>query len=304
MTALFEDSEGLDAILERGLPAFDEAAHVARVRAACACAGCDAARSRLAAGLPPAPAFLQRCALAGTEGAALGVVLQAPARGRGALLLGGVDFAEDLRLQRELLQGQGVGLYVQCALELAGRLRPLAATGARLLEVGLADAAAFAGAPPALAALLGGQGDGVGAAAASELVARLTRSSSGGGGGGGSSVLAAIEAARAAGEHVLVSCQMGVSRSVAVALAHLVRGSDALPLAAAFHLVRRARPAALPNLGFWCQLLALAGGGAGARALPVPAAALAGLLGGGAAQTPALEAALEEYLAAAGEQPA
>ena len=56
MTALFEDedSEGLDAILARGLPAFDEAAHVARVRAACACAGCDAARGRLAAGLPPA----------------------------------------------------------------------------------------------------------------------------------------------------------------------------------------------------------------------------------------------------------
>jgi hypothetical protein len=241
MTALFEDedSEGLDAILARGLPAFDAAAPVARERAACACAGCDAARGRLAAGLPPAPAFLQRCALAGTEGAALGVVLQPPARGRGALLLGGIDFAEDLRKQRELLQGQGVGLYVQCALELAGRLRPLAATGARLLEVGLADAAEFAGAPPALAALLGGQGDVDGAAAASELVARLTRSSSSG--GSGSSVLAAIEAARAAGVHVLVSCQMGVSRSVAVALAHLVRGSDALPLPAAFRLVRRAR---------------------------------------------------------------
>ena len=304
MSALFEDvedDEGLDAILARGLPAFDGAAHTARVRAACACAGCDAAGARLAAGLPPAPAFLQRCALAGTEGSALGVVLQPPARGRGALLLGGEAFAEDLRLQRELLQGQGVRLFVQCALELEGRLRPLVATGAQLLEVGLADAAAFAGAPPALAALLGGQGGG--AATASELVARLTRSC--GSGSGSSSVLAAIEATRAAGGHVLVSCAMGVSRSVAVALAHLVRGSDALPLAVAFHLVRRARPAALPNLGFWCQLLALAGGGAGARALPVPAAALAGLLGGGAAQTPALEAALTEYLAAAGaEQPA
>jgi len=67
-----------------------------------------------------------------------------------------------------------------------------------------------------------------------------------------------IAAALQEGQTVLVHCQMGVSRSVSVVLAHLMSmlgcGYDA-----ALAVVRRARPNARPNEGFEAELRALEG---------------------------------------------
>jgi atypical dual specificity phosphatase len=51
---------------------------------------------------------------------------------------------------------------------------------------------------------------------------------------------------RAAGQGVLVHCQMGMSRSVVMVMGHLVR-DEGLSLGQAYHLVRRQRPIAAPN---------------------------------------------------------
>lgn len=62
-----------------------------------------------------------------------------------------------------------------------------------------------------------------------------------------------IEGARLAGRPVLVHCVAGVSRSVSVILAYLVRYQK-MTLDDAFKHVKAQRPCALPNIGFWDQL--------------------------------------------------
>lgn len=64
---------------------------------------------------------------------------------------------------------------------------------------------------------------------------------------------AAVEAAVRAGGACLVFCKNGRSRSAAVCAAYLMRHRG-LDLARAFQVVKRARPAAEPNPGFWSQL--------------------------------------------------
>ena len=246
-------------ILRRGLSPLACAASAAptpaallSLRAACPCAGCDAAALRLAQGLPTDGNFLARCSAGAEDGGEAAAVTLVPAsRTRGALLLGSIHGAEHTALQREMLGGAGVGLYVQCALEHTGRLRArCAAQGARLLEP------TFPGCPPALLKL-GPSREG-GGDRASDLLARLRAGlGEGAAGGGGPTPLQAMEDARGAGQHVLISCAMGRSRSVATALAHLVCGSECMPLAQAFALVRRARRRAAPNAGFWLQLMRL-----------------------------------------------
>ena len=63
-----------------------------------------------------------------------------------------------------------------------------------------------------------------------------------------------IQAARAAGGTVLVSCAAGRSRSAAVVMALLV--ADGAALADAWARVRSDRPWAYPNVGFLAQLRA------------------------------------------------
>ncbi|XP_008052440.1 dual specificity phosphatase 28 [Carlito syrichta] len=64
---------------------------------------------------------------------------------------------------------------------------------------------------------------------------------------------AAIEAAVRAGGACLVYCKNGRSRSATVCTAYLMRYRG-LSLAQAFQMVKRARPVAEPNPGFWSQL--------------------------------------------------
>lgn len=73
--------------------------------------------------------------------------------------------------------------------------------------------------------------------------------------------LSIIRDARVAGKQILVHCYAGVSRSAAVVIAHLMteaRGRGDAPswLAAAYRIVRSARPAVEPNPGFMRQLMA------------------------------------------------
>ncbi|KAM9248656.1 dual specificity phosphatase 28 [Dugong dugon] len=64
---------------------------------------------------------------------------------------------------------------------------------------------------------------------------------------------ATMEAAVRAGGACLVYCKNGRSRSAAVCTAYLMRHRG-LSLAQAFEAVKRARPVAEPNPGFWSQL--------------------------------------------------
>ncbi|XP_036623976.1 dual specificity phosphatase 28 [Trichosurus vulpecula] len=64
---------------------------------------------------------------------------------------------------------------------------------------------------------------------------------------------AALEAAARAGGTCLVYCKNGRSRSAAVCTAYLMRHSG-LSLEQAFQVVKKARPVAEPNPGFWSQL--------------------------------------------------
>ncbi|KAK2503991.1 hypothetical protein MC885_002011 [Smutsia gigantea] len=64
---------------------------------------------------------------------------------------------------------------------------------------------------------------------------------------------AAMEAAVRAGGACLVYCKNGRSRSAAVCTAYLMRHRG-LSLAQAFQAVKRVRPVAEPNPGFWAQL--------------------------------------------------
>ncbi|XP_037704773.1 dual specificity phosphatase 28 [Choloepus didactylus] len=64
---------------------------------------------------------------------------------------------------------------------------------------------------------------------------------------------AAMEAAVRAGGACLVYCKNGRSRSATVCTAYLMRHRG-LSLAEAFQAVKRARPVAEPNPGFWSQL--------------------------------------------------
>ncbi|CBY39782.1 unnamed protein product [Oikopleura dioica] len=56
------------------------------------------------------------------------------------------------------------------------------------------------------------------------------------------------------GGSVLVHCNMGISRSTSVILAFLMK-YRAMPLKAAFDLVREKRSCVNPNIGFWKQLI-------------------------------------------------
>lgn len=53
---------------------------------------------------------------------------------------------------------------------------------------------------------------------------------------------------------VLVHCAMGISRSVTVVLAYLLRENSSLDVSDALSLIQRARPQAHPNDGFMAQL--------------------------------------------------
>ncbi|XP_068945530.1 dual specificity phosphatase 28 [Petaurus breviceps papuanus] len=64
---------------------------------------------------------------------------------------------------------------------------------------------------------------------------------------------AALEAAARAGGTCLVYCKNGRSRSAAVCTAYLMRHCG-LSLEEAFQVVKKARPVAEPNPGFWSQL--------------------------------------------------
>ncbi|XP_072496437.1 dual specificity phosphatase 28 [Notamacropus eugenii] len=64
---------------------------------------------------------------------------------------------------------------------------------------------------------------------------------------------AALEAATRAGGTCLVYCKNGRSRSAAVCTAYLMRHGG-LSLEQAFQVVKKARPVAEPNPGFWAQL--------------------------------------------------
>ncbi|KAM9005312.1 dual specificity phosphatase 28 isoform 1-T1 [Sarcophilus harrisii] len=64
---------------------------------------------------------------------------------------------------------------------------------------------------------------------------------------------AALEAAARAGGTCLVFCKNGRSRSAAVCTAYLMRHGG-LSLERAFQVVKKARPVAEPNPGFWAQL--------------------------------------------------
>ncbi|XP_027717305.1 dual specificity phosphatase 28 [Vombatus ursinus] len=64
---------------------------------------------------------------------------------------------------------------------------------------------------------------------------------------------AALEAAARAGGTCLVYCKNGRSRSAAVCTAYLMRHGG-LSLEQAFQVVKKARPVAEPNPGFWAQL--------------------------------------------------
>ncbi|XP_074120279.1 dual specificity phosphatase 28 isoform X2 [Sminthopsis crassicaudata] len=64
---------------------------------------------------------------------------------------------------------------------------------------------------------------------------------------------AALEEAARAGGTCLVYCKNGRSRSAAVCTAYLMRHGG-LSLEQAFQVVKKARPVAEPNPGFWAQL--------------------------------------------------
>lgn len=68
------------------------------------------------------------------------------------------------------------------------------------------------------------------------------------------SVADAIEETRQKGGKSLVHCVAGVSRSVSLVLAYLIKYSE-MSLKEAFHHVRSVRPQVRPNLGFFKQLI-------------------------------------------------
>ena len=230
---------------------------------ACSCVGCAGPASA-----PPA-SWLKVCARTEALPVAAASLIIPPFADRGALLLGSIDAATAPSACIEALQGAGqVSLIVQCAREHAGRARPAFARRSvpvEVLELRLEDVEGFTGAPPSFAAGSGARQD-----LAAALAAALPR----------------IEAERAAGRHVLVSCAMGRSRSAAVVLAHLVT-AERRRLDEALALVRRARPCADPNRGFLMQLMRLeaesAGGGGGVGCSSVPEAVVLQLLVGGRA---------------------
>ena len=223
----------------------------------CRCVGCAPPGS--AAASPPH--MLGDCARETDAAPAPASLVVAAAGGRGALLLGSIAGATSPGACLEALAFRGqVSLIVQCAVSHAGRARAeFARKGVPVdvLELRLEDAEGFTGAPAAFA-MGSGPGQDLGAAFATALPR--------------------IEAARARGEHVLVSCAAGRSRSASVLLAHLMCGSEHLTLAAALAAARGARPCVGPNRGFVAQLLRLefeeaarasaaaAGDGAGAAA--------------------------------------
>ena len=229
------------------------------VSSSCSCVGCAGPSA------PPA-SWLKDCAR--NEALAAASLIVPPSADRGALLLGSIDAATAPSACFEALQGAGqVSLIVQCAREHAGRARPAFARRSvpvEVLELRLEDAEGFTGAPPSFAAGSGARQD-----LAAALAAALPR----------------IEAERAAGRHVLVSCAMGRSRSATVVLAHLVT-AERRRLDEALALVRRARPCVDPNRGFLMQLMRLeaeSGGPAGAGCSSVPEAVVLQLLVGGRA---------------------
>lgn len=57
-----------------------------------------------------------------------------------------------------------------------------------------------------------------------------------------------------AGGKILVHCMAGVSRSASIVLAYLVK-YQSLTLREAYVVLRKARPIASPNPGFWKQLI-------------------------------------------------
>ncbi|KAI9994651.1 hypothetical protein PInf_011474 [Phytophthora infestans] len=65
-----------------------------------------------------------------------------------------------------------------------------------------------------------------------------------------------IDRALASGGNVLVHCYMGISRSATIILAYLIERRD-FSLADALHELRRVRPRAQPNSGFYQELMAL-----------------------------------------------
>ena len=69
-------------------------------------------------------------------------------------------------------------------------------------------------------------------------------------------ILPEIAAARAHGINVLVNCTVGMSRSTAILLAHMMdpKGEDMTLLQAWLHIKHR-RPLVLPNIGFLVQLM-------------------------------------------------
>jgi hypothetical protein len=84
-----------------------------------------------------------------------------------------------------------------------------------------------------------------------------------------SRALPEIERVRAAGGDVLVNCRAGMSRSAALAVAHLMEGTEGLPLRDALLAVSSARRIAfVPNLSFVCKLRAREQRRAGACSVP------------------------------------
>merc|ERR1712037_432632 len=62
-----------------------------------------------------------------------------------------------------------------------------------------------------------------------------------------------IREGRSSGGCVLIHCLCGVSRSVTIVLHHLVQ--EGTSLASAWHQVKKVRPVAQPNHGFWRLLV-------------------------------------------------
>lgn len=185
--------------------------------------------------------------------------------GRGALRLGSIGAA------REAVRTNAVALVVQCAQEFSGEKFGVgvgAAGGgggsAQLTEEQLRAArlARFEGGagaappPPAAARVLDvGHDD-------KELPNQDVDSI-------WSRALPEIERVRAAGGDVLVNCRAGMSRSAALAVAHLMEGSEGLPLRDALLAVSSARRIAfIPNLSFLCKLRAREQRRAGACSVP------------------------------------
>ena len=167
-------------------------------------------------------------------------------------------------------------LVVQCADECAGQLpAELLALAAEIEAATAAEAAAAA-----VAGAHAGAGAGAGAAPpppapADVLELHMHDDPRFSLGPALALALPRIEAARTAGQNVVVNCRAGRSRSAAIVVAHLVAGGERLTLLEAMQTMQRARPFALPNLGFALQLMRLErerNGGTGSVSIEAAAA--------------------------------